>query len=430
MTQYRVLIIDDDRLMRNSLMDLLQAAGWATKDLARATDVDRWVAQFQPDVILSDVRMPEVSGLDLLQTLETTAPIVLVSAHGDIPMAVEAMHNGAYSFVEKPFDPNRLLAILSHAADQHRMRESNGRLRARLHQLSGLDRVLIGQSPSVRRLRDMITAMADGSAPVLIRGETGTGKDVVARALHDMSARCDGPFVAISAAQVSPEQLSRIARSADGGTLFLDEVCAFPEAVQASLLRVIETGEHLDPDTGQTDQLDLRIVSATNQDTEEAVRDGRLRQDLLFRLDALPLPLPPLRDRLDDIALLATHFLEEFASAYGAQAPVLRDEDVSALFVHDWPGNVRELRNVVARWVATAALGREGVAEVMPGGALDEDQRPGLREAVAAFERQVISRALQSHAGRMDDVAAALGIGRRTLNEKIVKLGLDKSALL
>ena len=178
MTSNRILIIDDDRMMRSSLVDLMEAAGWTTKDLARATEADRWITQFRPDVVLSDVQMPEMSGLELLQQLDQAPPVVLISAHGDIPMAVEAMNHGAYSFVEKPYDPKRLLTILSHAADQHQMRERNLRLRARLQQLSGLDRVLVGQTPQMQRLRDTISLIADSDAAVLIHGETGTGKDL------------------------------------------------------------------------------------------------------------------------------------------------------------------------------------------------------------------------------------------------------------
>lgn len=430
MSSFRVLIIDDDRLMRNSLVDLIEAAGWTAKPLARATEATRWIAQFRPDVILSDVRMPDMSGMDLLRSLKSAPPVVLISAHGDIPMAVEAMNLGAYGFIEKPYEPKRLLHVLSHAAEQHQMRASNERLKERLQELSGLDRVLLGQTREMTDLRGTIAMVSGSDMAVLIRGETGAGKDLVARALHDVSARCDGPFIAVNAAQISAEQLPLVARSASGGTLFLDEICACPLDLQPSLLRLIEAREILEAGQGTPEKIDLRIVSATNEDTEKAVSEGRLRRDLLYRLEGFGLLVPSLRQRLDDLALLATRFLQEFARNYGMEAPDLTDTDLAALIAHDWPGNVRELRNVAERRVMFARQGFGTMQDAISGASDEALTRPGLREAVAAFERQMIAKSLTAHSGRMDDVAAELGIGRRTLNEKIVKLGLDKEALL
>ncbi len=430
MTHFRILVIDDDRLMRSSLADLFEAVGWTVKALARATDVQRWITQFQPDVILSDVRMPEMSGLDLLRALEAAPPVVLISAHGDIPMAVEAMNLGAYSFVEKPYNPKRLISILSHAADQHRMRESNQRLKDRLQQLSGLDQVILGQTPEMVRLRDMIAMLAANDATVLLHGETGTGKELAARALHDISERCDGPYIAVNAAQLNAHQLPLVARSANGGTLFLDEICACPLELQPMLLRLIDTKEVLDPDQGTPEKVNIRVVSATNEDTDAARKDGRLRADLLFRLDGVGLHLPPLRTRRDDIALLILRFMQQFAAQLGCDAPELLDADLGDLMAHDWPGNVRELRNVAQRRVMMAQHGFGAMPDAIAGVSIDKLERSGLRAAVAAFERQMIGKAIATHEGRMDDVAAALDIGRRTLNEKIVKLGLDKDTLL
>lgn len=430
MTTYRILVIDDDHMMRNSLVDLIEAAGWHAKALSRATDAERWIAQFQPDVILSDVRMPEMSGLDLLRALDGPPPVVLISAHGDIPTAVEAMNLGAYSFIEKPYDPKRLLLVLTHAADQYRMQMDNSRLKKRVQELSGLDRIILGQTPDMRRLRDTIVMVAGSDASVLIRGETGTGKDLVARALHDISNRCDGPFIAINAAQITASQLPLIARNVSGGTLFLDEICACPIDAQISLLRLIEGKEVLDPELGRPELVDLRIVAATNEDTDQAVAQSRLRQDLLFRLDGFGLTLPPLRARLDDVTLLMTRFLQDAAARYNCAPPDLSEADIAALMAHDWPGNVRELRHVADRRMIYAQQGVGTIQDAITGDMGQTQTRPGLREAVAAFERQMIGKAIQVHGGRMDDAAHALGIGRRTLNEKIVKLGLDKNALL
>lgn len=430
MTENRVLIIDDDRLMRNSLVDLTEAAGWTTKALARATDAERWISQFQPDVILSDVRMPDISGLDLLRSLTSAPPVVLISAHGDIPTAVEAMNNGAYSFVEKPFDPKRLLLILTHAAEAHQMQQNNLRLMERLRQLSGADRVLLGQTPAMHRLRDTIAMVAGTDAGVLVQGETGTGKDLVSRMIHDLSERCAGPYVVVNAAQISAAHLPHIAKEATGGTLLLDEICACPLDMQPTLLRLIDAGEVMAPDQGAPQKVDLRIIAATNEDTDAAVKAGRLRADLLYRLDGFSLDLPPLRDRRDDIALIATRFLQEYARLYDIDPPQLGDEEWTALMAHEWPGNVRELRNLMDRRVIMARHGMGSIHDALAGEDSNPTPRSGLREAVAAFERQMISKAIQASDGRMDDVANELGIGRRTLNEKIVKLGLDKDALL
>jgi len=442
-TALSVLIVDDDRSMRASLVDLLEAAGWRAEALARATLVADLLPGLQPDVILSDVRMPGMSGLDLLAALDrsTAPPMVLISAHGDIPMAVQAIQNGAYSFVEKPYDPRRLLSILRHAAEQHRMAKGTERLKQRLARLSGLDRVLLGRTTDITRVRQDVLDLADTDATMLLQGETGTGKEVVARALHDLGPRADAPFLALNCAAIAEpsfetemfgvkgETTGKLV-AANGGTLFLDEIAACPMPVQAKLLRVIEEKELTPIGSTTPVQLSLRIVSASNEDADMAVRDGRLRQDLLFRLNTVVLTLPPLRARRDDISLLFTHFLDHYARVYEVAVPDLTHDDMAALLAHDWPGNVRELRNAAERRVLAARRGGGSVADAIRADHGPEDVPDTLREAVAVFERELIGKAIRAHEGRMDAVAEALGIGRRTLNEKIVKLGLDKDALL
>ena len=441
--QFSILIVDDDKSMRHSLIALLEAAGWRTDAVNRATLVAGRLEETRPDVILSDVRMPGMSGLDLLASMDVSAspPLVLISAHGDIPMAVQAIQDGAYSFVEKPYEPRRLLTILRHAAEQSRMRQSNDRLKNRLLQLSGLDRIMLGETEEIRDLRRNILNLAETEAAVLIQGETGTGKELVARALHDLGPNADGPFLALNCAALPPDGFEsemfgvnegpggRLL-AASAGTLFLDEICECPVPVQAKLLRVIEDKQIMPAGGSVPIPLSFRVISATNEDVHEAVEQNRLRQDFLFRINTVVLDIPALRQRRDDLVLLITHFLQEYADLYETAVPDLTQDDITALLAHDWPGNVRELRSVAERRILASRRGGGTVAQAIATDHSVEDVPDTLREAVAAFERELIGKAIRAHNGRMDAVAEALGIGRRTLNDKIVKLGLDKEALL
>ncbi len=439
----RVIVVEDDREMRASLVHLLTRDNWRVEALGRGEEVSALLKEFQPDVVLSDVRMPGMSGLELLACLgaEQAPPVVLISAHGDIPTAVKAMQEGAYSFLEKPFDPRRLLTVLGHAARQFRQGLETRRLKARLADLSGLDRIMLGESAAIVGLRQEVFDLADTEAPVMVRGETGTGKELVARALHDLSARAGAPFVAINCAAIPLEHFEAsmfgtvdgvrgTLASADTGTLFLDEIAACPLPLQAKLLRAIETHEFTMLGASAPTRVKMRVVSASNEQLEEAVDQGRFRQDLFFRLNAVVLTLPALRDRRQDIPLLYAHFLAQLAELYEIKAPEPNAEDMAALMSHDWPGNVRELRHVAERRILAARRATGSVAAAIRRDD-DLDEVPAtLRAAIAAFEKQLIAQAIRSHHGRMDAVAEALGIGRRTLNEKIVKLGLNKAELL
>lgn len=438
---FRALVIDDDKEMRLSLSHLLEAAGWRVELLSSIAQVEQKLNQWQPDVILSDVRMPGGSGLDLLHLEQQTPPIVLISAHGDIPMAVEAMRAGAYSFLEKPFDPQRLLRILNNAAERHRLTQNTQRLQERLAKLSGIDRVLLGQSPQLQTVREQIIDFSSTPAPVLISGETGTGKELVARAIHDLSDRADQPFIAMNCATFEAGSFERMVfgvqneslgtfMQAEGGTLFLDEVASLGPDIQAKLLRAIEHHEITPIGSDKPQSVDVRIVSASNENLNDAIAASRFREDLFYRLSTVVIDLPNLRSRRDDIVLLMQHFLSHYAALYETTAPQLDAEEIATLLAHDWPGNVRELRNVAERRVLAARRGGGSISTSMR---LENDMGnvpETLREAVASFERSLIAKAIQTHQGRMDAVAEALGIGRRTLNEKIVKLNLDKSELL
>lgn len=444
MSGFHALIVDDDRAMRDSLSHLLTRAGWRATAVASGAAALAILETLAPDVILSDVRMPGMTGIELMHALPKGGPrICLISAHGDIPTAVEAVRAGAYTFLEKPFDPRRLLTALTHAAEQHQLAAGTARLKTRLANLSGLDRVLLGNTAQIVRLREDILNFADIAAPAMLLGETGVGKELVAHALHDLGPRAAGPFIAVNCAAIPVSRFEEVMfgadgapgliRRADGGALFLDEIGACPLEGQAKLLRVLETGTFLPVGAMQEETANLRAISASNEDLASAVKDGRFREDLLFRLNTLVISLPPLRDRHDDIPLLYRHFLDRLAEVYETSSPDLTADDTAALIAHGWPGNVRELRNAAERHVLAARRGHATVADAISGtaaAAAGDGGATNLRAAVASLERQMIARALGEHDGRMDDVAEALGIGRRTLNEKIVKLGLNKSDVL
>ncbi len=426
----QVFVVDDDREMRDSLSQFLAKAGCLTSTYATPKEALGAIATNRPDVLVSDVRMPNMSGLELLEKIASThgaLPVVMITAHGDVPMAVDAMQAGATDFIEKPFQPHRLLEAIQRAAKLGRLSAENRNLKQRLNTLSGLDRLLIGESPDMRRLREEILDVAPTETSVLILGETGTGKELVARALHDLGPRAGRPFVSVNCAAISElEFQSALTAHKDAGTVFLDKLEACPPDIQAKLLLVAEPQPNGVAPAART----TRMISAASADLDTAMRENRFREDLYYRLNTVIFRLPSLRERGDDIALLYAHFASMFARLHETESPDLTSEDMAALLSHDWPGNVRELRHVAERRILAARRGRGSVAEAIKLDSTTDELPKTLREAVAAFERQMIAQALQAHEGRMDTVAKALGIGRRTLNEKIVKLGLRKEDLL
>ena len=435
-----VVVVDDDREMRRSLVRFLSRSGCRAVAFQGGEDALSWLQREHPDVVVSDVRMPGMSGLDLLAamaSLRCAPEVLLITAHGDVPTAVEAMKSGAFDFVEKPFQPTRLLDTIRRATAYGRLKRENAALRESLRRMSGLDSILIGDCPQMRRLREDIADIALSDAPVLILGETGTGKELVARALHNLGPRSAHPFVAVNCATIAMQDLAAETGSipdafsdAEKGTLFLDELAVFTPEVQAKLLRVIEPNGTASAPGADAGQPDFRILSASNRNLDAEVDAGAFRQDLYYRLNTVIIQIPPLRDRGDDIALLYSHFIGHYAELYGVDAPEPTNEDIAALLSHDWLGNVRELLHVAERRILAWRRGRGSASEAIRKDGVIDDVPPTLRGAVAAFERQLVANAIRRHRGRMDAVAEALGIGRRTLNEKIVKLGIDKSDLL
>ena len=443
MTTATILIVDDDRDMRVSLAHLLESAGYETVIVKNAHDGLEALQSNLPDVVLSDVRMPVMDGLEFQRKAREIShvPVVLISAHGDIPMAVSALQDGAYSFVEKPFEPRRLLGIVKNAIRMKRLEDSTKLLQSRLAELTDLERILIGNSPQIVAVRDLIFDFAVSRANVLIMGDTGTGKELVARALHDLGTAPAAPFVPINCAAIPPERFEEtvfgttqnprgLMSEADGGTLFLDELSSMPFETQAKILRTIETKKYQRIGETEVQQVELRVISAASNQITQLVSDKAFREDLLFRLNTLVIELPSLSGRGEDVMLLFRHYMQRLSQLYDLPTPKLTNDDISALMSYDWPGNVRELQNVAERRVLAERRGGGSVRMAIERQTLMQPFPGTLREAVVVFEREVISRAIQDEEGRMDDAAAALGIGRRTLNEKIVKLDLDKDAIL
>lgn len=434
MSKGDILIIDDDREMRTSLTHLLEAGGYSVATARDGREGMASIERAMPDTVLCDVKMPGMGGLEFQRAAAERfpVPVVLFSAHGDIPMAVEAIQNGAYNFIEKPFDPRRLLTLIGNAVRLKRLQDSTRSLENRLAAVTDLERVLIGDTPPMRAVRRSIYDYAGVGANVLITGATGTGKELVARALHDLGPGPSAPFVAVNCAVIPADRFEEtvfgtsdapgLMSRADGGTLFLDELTAMPPETQSKLLRAVET-KSCEPLGAAPISVELRVISATSEDPHSGIR-----KDLLFRLNTLMIDLPSLADRGDDILLLFRHYQARYSALYETPVPDLSSGDISALLTHEWPGNVRELQSVAERHVLMLKRGAGSLPEAIQGGE-GADVPDTLREAVAVFERELIAKALLAHEGRMDDAANALGIGRRTLNEKIVKLGIEKDQL-
>ncbi|MFJ2488972.1 sigma-54-dependent transcriptional regulator [Pseudomonas sp. NPDC087639] len=432
-----VMVVDDESSIRNAVEQWLSLSGFDVQLFSRAEECLAALPAHFPGVIVSDVRMPGLSGLELLaevQRRDADLPVILLTGHGDVPMAVEAMRDGAYDFLEKPFSPETLLGSLRRALEKRRLILENRALHEQADHRARLDATLLGVSRGLQTLRRQVLDLATLPVNVLIRGETGSGKELVARCLHDFGPRADKPFVALNCAAI-PEQLfeaelfghesgaftgasgKRIGKLeyADGGTLFLDEIESMPLAQQVKLLRVLQEQKLERLGSNQSIRVDLRIVAATKPDLLDEARAGRFREDLAYRLNVAELRLPPLRDRREDIPLLFENFAQSAAQRLGRTFPPLTGAQLSHLLSHDWPGNVRELANVAERQVL-------GLDEPAPG--IDPGQ--SLAAQQEAFEAQCLRAALTRHKGDVKAVLEELQLPRRTFNEKMQRHGLSR----
>jgi two-component system, NtrC family, C4-dicarboxylate transport response regulator DctD len=437
----QVLFIEDDELVRRANVQSLALAGFNVlghPSAETALDTLRATGAAFPGVIVTDVRLPGISGLELLSLVRERAPdvpVIVVTGHGDISMAVQAMRDGAYDFIEKPFASERLVEAVRRALERRSLLLENRALRRELAvQGDGATRI-IGRSAGIEQVRKLIANVGPTDAPVLINGETGSGKELIARSLHEQSARRDQPFVAVNCAAL-PESMfesemfgyepgaftgaakRRVGKLeyASGGTLFLDEIESMPLALQAKLLRVLQDGVLERLGSNQAIKVDVRIVSAAKGDMAAHIASGVFRRDLLYRLNVVTIALPPLSERRDDIAPLFEHFVLDAAVRYQRPAPFISDTLRQRLMQRDWPGNARELRNAADRFVL--GIGEDAVDAVRTA-----DAQP-LKERVEHFERAVIARALDECGGAVSIAAERLQVGKATLYEKIKRYGL------
>ncbi|MBD7976608.1 sigma-54-dependent transcriptional regulator [Serpens gallinarum] len=438
----QVIFIDDETAIRQAVRQWLELSGLLVHCCASVSEALPLIGRNFPGVLVSDVRMPGCDGLQLLERLlhiDRDLPLILVTGHGDVNMAVQALQQGAYDFIEKPFSPERLLDSVRRALDKRRLVMENRRLREQVARKGMIEGQLLGVSRGMEQLRQQVLELAPTQVNVLIRGETGSGKELVARSLHDFSPRAAKPFVALNCAAI-PEnifeselfghesgaftgaQAKRIGRieHADGSSLFLDEIESMPLAQQVKLLRVIQEKSLERLGSNRSIQVDLRVISAAKPDLQAEVREGRFREDLLYRLNVAELHIPPLRERREDIPLLFEHFARLAAERHGRESPALLPTEMARLLAHDWPGNVRELVNAAERHVLglTMPSGTPVVAEQSLAGQME------------AFEAHCLHLALQRCQGSISEVMALLQLPRRTLNEKMQRHGLQRSDYL
>src|SRR5437868_5355010 len=442
----RILVVDDDASTRALFGELLQRWGYDVEQTSDGHDALKLIAELHPDVIISDLVMPKLDGLALARALREESPetpLIIITGKGSIDAAVEAVREGVFDFVEKPLDPARLKVILQRALEKRHIEHEMQVLRRRLGQVdAGVG--LIGQSPAMRKVMDLVEKVAPSKASVVITGQSGTGKEMVARAIHQLSPRRDKAFIAINCSAIpaglmesemfghergaftgADQRRLGAWELADGGTLFLDEVGDLPIELQAKFLRVLED-ERLRRLGGKSEiHVDVRVLSATNRDLKEEIKAGRFREDLYFRLNVFHIPLAPLKERRDDIPLLVQHFIDRFGREGGKKLAGLTPQAMKVLSEYAWPGNIRELRNSLERAVilcGSAAIDIEHLpAEMAVGGG----ESAYLKLPFGLPLREVEKEYILSSLGRMQNnkarTAQALGISEKTLYNKLYR---------
>jgi two-component system nitrogen regulation response regulator NtrX len=452
----RVLVVDDEQGIRGALGQLLEFEGYEVHTAANAVDGIAEVERWKPHLVFCDVKMPGIDGLEALKKIKALDPasiVVMISGHATIQTAVEATQLGAYDILEKPLDTDRILVLLRNALQHLDLHEENTRLR----QAVDSRHEIVGRSYAVRSLIDKIEKVSKTPARVLVTGENGTGKELVARAIHRNSQRSAGPFIEVNCAAIPTELIEselfghmkgsftgavsdRAGKFelANGGTLFLDEIGDMSLAAQAKVLRVLQDGVVTRIGGAKPAQVDVRVLAATNKDLEQEIAGGRFREDLFYRLNVVPIHIPPLRERREDIPLLVRHFVSQLAEREGVPPRAFTDEAVAQLAHLDWPGNVRELRNTIERLLILAGgprIGAEDVDRMV--GRRDADQ-PGLGallecrtfdEFKDTAERAFLLAKLRQFDWNVSETARELDMPRSNLYKKIEKYGLTRESV-
>lgn len=441
----KVILVDDDDQLRAALAQALDIEGLSVQPFERAEVALSAITKAHDGIVISDVRMPGMDGIELfsrIRQIDSDLPVILITGHGEIPMAVAALKNGAYDFIEKPFAPERLIESARRALEKRRLVLENRSLRQKAGE-SSENLPLLGQTPAMQRLRDTIRHIANTDVDVLIAGETGSGKEVVATALHHWSnKRKSGNFVALNcgalpetvieselfgheAGAFTGAQKKRIGRieHSSGGTLFLDEIESMPLAVQVKMLRVLEMREVSPLGSNDVRPVDLRVVAASKVDLSEQSKRGEFRDDLYYRLNVVTLSIPPLRERREDVHLLFSHFLQRASLRFNMPMPTVTEAVSRYLMDHDWPGNVRELAHFAER----VALGiydvplSETAPPVQHGDCLGT-----LSDKMERQEERIIRDALDTYGGDVSETIAALGIARKTFYDKLQRHNINR----
>ncbi len=448
-----VVVVDDEADIRELVSGVLEDEGYAVRTAADSTSALEAIEERRPALVLLDVWLQgsRLDGLQLLQEVkkrDPSLPVLMISGHGNLDTAVAAIREGAIDFIEKPFEAERLLHLVARATETDRLRRENETLRLQ----AGQDDQLNGTSIAINTVRATLKRVAPTGSRVLITGPAGVGKEIAARMIHQWSPRAKAPFIVVSAAMMSPERVEEelfgsetegVARpglleQAHGGTLFLDEIADMPITTQGKILRVLTDQSYHRVGGQRPIRVDVRVLSATSRNLQDEIAAGRFREDLYYRLNVVPVRIPPLRERREDIPELANHFLTRFAAERRIASPTFTDEAVAALQAPDWPGNVRQLRNIIERTIILAPGDRVGTIDVdlLPPELIDQPGSVGvssgtltimgspLREARESFEREYLKIQIRRFSGNISRTASFIGMERSALHRKLKALGI------